>query len=201
MSLSVIIAVLVACIALSEPILFKARLTEAQLSSIGGKYELIERLAMSGDLEEVHAVAGVKGAGYEDFLSGQRTTKLQATAPTAVAGPGTSLLDRDAARKAQEAKQAARANAAESGGQVRLQYVTSSRIVGNAIVLAGSAGGRAYELAFRPAFPDDDSPFAYIWLCGRRAAPEGWLTVPPVATATTLPAAFLPSPCRKEGRR
>lgn len=77
------------------------------------------------------------------------------------------------------------------------RYVSSRRIVGETVVLAGQVHGIRYEIGFYPALSSDGA--VALWMCGRAALPEGWVARAPAAT-TNLPDPLLASACRAPRR-
>ena len=75
------------------------------------------------------------------------------------------------------------------------RYVSSQRIVGETVVLAGQIQGRRYEIGFYPALRNEGDGVVALWICGRGVVPDGWVARPPAATGD-LPDPLLASACR-----
>lgn len=184
--LSVAIIGLMAGIALVNysPNTFRAKFSEAWIAVATAKYTLIEQLALSGETVEIpfaDATGAVSSVTTDDHLSGRKAVKRKSI----------DITDVDQAKKAAEENRKAR----ELGGGVS-QYVSSTRIVGNAIVISGTIDGRPYDFGVYPAVADEEAPAVYLWLCGRHDLPEGWLAQPP-ALSNPLPDNLLTRDCRR----
>jgi hypothetical protein len=185
LSLCVIMAVLAACVAAARTPLFKAKMTEVAGIAVVRRIDVVETLALTGELEQLRSTTETRG-GYESFLSG-----AQMAAPTSK----TSILDKD---KRQEEAQRQREAKESQGGTTN--YVTGFEIVGSALIISGKIDNHEFQHVERPAFPDDDTPFSYVWLCGSRKPPDGWIAMPAPPVARPLPAELQYSRCRA-GRR
>ena len=172
-----------------QPYVFRARLTEAVIAAGNTRYELIERLAHSGDSLEIPiANYSVSTATVDALLSGSVTPQTKAAGRE-----GIDLRDKEAAKEALQKELKAK-----EAGEGSSRYVSAARIVGSAIVVSGNISGRAYEFGMFPAAHYDVAPSVYTWHCGRNRLPEGWLAQPPALT-TILPDHLLERPCRRGG--
>ena len=159
----------------------KVRFTEVLTLAFNGKMELVERLALSGELVERQAGGSdVQMPSVEIALAGQ-TSRRAASRQDEGGEEGR------AARKGAEGDRGDR-----QGGSGK--YVSSMRIVGNTIVVAGSLAG-PYELGIYPSVIDDDVTGTFVWVCGRGRAPAGWIAETPAVTSN-LPNRLLPFQCR-----
>jgi hypothetical protein len=182
LSLCVIMVALAACISAGRTILFKARLTEVMSAAEARRIDVVEALALTGELEQVQSTTNVR-TSHESFLSGEQMQKPLVTSKT-------SIFDTGQRAKESSDKRAAK----EMGGSST--YVTGVQVVGSALIVAGKIDGREFEYVERPAFPDEDTPFTYVWLCGSRRAPDGWIAMAAPQASQPLPPQLQYSRCR-----
>ena len=79
------------------------------------------------------------------------------------------------------------------------KYVSSLRIDGSAVIVAGHVDGLGageYQLALTPLVDDGGVPQVLAWQCGGKAMPRGW-TGPTVVMQRPIDPTWLPRQCRR----
>lgn len=150
----------------------KAKFTEALIASSIGRYDLIERYALTGAWTDDEAPDNPDA--LEDAASAAHETAIARSGDRRVAS-------------------AEPAPAAAKGDRLNTRLETS--IVDGNVVVAGRLGNLPpIQFGMRPAVADAGA-WSVNWICGNREAPASWDS-PMVGVTVIAPRGVLPSHCR-----
>jgi hypothetical protein len=180
----------------------KARLTGMLTLVRAPMLDVMERLALTGELKETEVVERQSPVSAEE----RRRRRAEVLAYKDRPDPAASADRRSgAAGDGGLQRPGVQADFLRNAFQTQLEQQAERetgretfrfQVIGPSIVTYGAGANLpSFFLTFSPATTVDHTPATIIWLCGSRTAPSGW-KVPGGFTPTNLPPQLLHSVCR-----